>query len=627
MTNLKLLNNLFIFFCLLIPYTVNSKQQIDIDYTKQVIEQINQINQSTPKECQHCLQFSETEEKSKKEQNSDLLQQCAVDLCGPAKESFIYVFNNNTFDNEDIDPEIVKHFDKMIRPTIEEFFLKKREHNKDILSSLQDKLANPESNIKPQEWDEVAEALSMKIAMDNAAAAMSIDAVYTSNDISINYPSEIASNGDTSYKENKAKMMPFSVGAALLNLSSPSIERQRELLREQYQNFLEDYQINEVKLTKKDKRTIAQLGKHLERKDLNSLAFATSLDRLVKKSKGLIFCVEDCKKWVLSELSSLHQGLQEATSDDGYIKQLTQQLNYCQSVYNTIIQGVQRMNMYEQNLNQYVGQFLIKTFNNYSAFSRQSYKNYMNNVLKVAFPSSLQNVEQKFVESIRRTKNVRIASYSNNKIADMILHQRGESSLCLSPMMVASDSFSPEGNMVAVSHFSCHFHDHGKQILAHELAHALSHWFSTNKKKFNKPNKPSKISYRQYMKLRRCANRRYKTKNKAKIKNPFRSIRHRNDKFRTEEDMADLIAYQVFHENPTLFQCSSLSSSTDGSKYAQLHILPPPHPKGVQVMPDTHSPPLLRAITEAIHKRKPLSTACQQVVNLYNDKINFEPCF
>ncbi|MDE0518942.1 MAG: hypothetical protein OXH36_05240 [Bdellovibrionales bacterium] len=620
--------NLFIFFIPLTPYTVGSKQQIDIDYTKQVIEQINQINQSTPKECQYCLSFSGKEEESKKEQENDLLQKCAIDLCGPAKDHLVYVLNNNTFDNEDIKPEMKNNFNQMVRPTIEEVFLKKQNYKKDILSTLQDKLANPESNIQPQEWDEVAEALSMKIAMDNAAAAMSTGSGHANNDTPTDYPSEIARNGDTFYKANRAKMMPFSVGAALFNLGSTSIKKQRELLREEYEKFLEDYQSNKVKFTEKEKRTIARLGKKLEQEVLNRMAFAATLDRLIKKSKSLIFCVEDCKKWVLDELTSLHQNLQETTSDDNYKQQFTQQLNHCQSVYNANIQTVQRMNIYEQNINQYTDQFLIKTFNNYSDFSRQTYKNYINNSLKVVFPHSLQNFEQKFVENIRRAADNRISSYSNKKIADMIRLGGGESSLCPSPLMVVSDSFSPEENMIAVSHFSCHFHDHGKQIVAHELAHALSHWFSKNKQKLNKPNKPSKISYRQYMKLRRCANRRYNTKDKTKMNRPFRLDHIKNETYRTEEDMADLIAYQVFQKEPILFQCSGLLSSKEGSKYAKLHILPPPPPKEVQVMPpDTHSPPLLRVITEALHKRKPLSTACQQVVNLYNDRINFEPCF
>ena len=425
--------------------------------------------------------------------------------------------------------------------------------------------------------------------------------------------------------------MSASVSAALFQLNPPSPNRQRDLLRERYEDFLQDYQNNKAKFTEEERQTVIQLGKVLKVKgrNLNGLAFADRLDRLIKKSKDIVFCTEtDCKRWVLDELAALHQDLKENTSEDGYTQRLTRQLNHCQSVYNANMQNAQQVRLYKQNFTQYVDQFLSRTFANYSDLTRESYKDYMR-TLNFEFPSD-QGIEALLADEIREEASHTLA-HSDNTIADFIQNRErfaDNYSVCPSFMKISDsgDYFEHMMNTVGISNFSCHSHEHGKQTLAHELAHTLSHWFGHNKPDLGKPNKPSEESYTQYMKLRKCANKRYKTNNKSKIE-IYVKFGHNNDQFRTEEDMADLIAYQVFREEPILSQCSLLLSS-NGSKYDFLNIIDPSPPKNAQIMPaDPHSTPLLRAITEAIHKRKPLSSACQQVVDIYSDKINFEPCF
>ena len=627
----------FLLFFLFSIHEAGSKPQTNTHpTTKEVIRNINQLNlpNQQDKKCQHCLQFSGVKQSPQPE--SDLLQQCAVDLCGPANENLMYVLNNQTFDKKDIDPEIANRFNETIRPSIEEALQTERDNNKDALKVLQDKLQDPESNIISDEWDELAEALSMLIMMDHSAEIMSTGFTNTSSGISTlnisNYPSEIARNGDTSYRAQKTKMMSASVGAALFKLPLPSLDRQRDLLRERYENFLQDYRNNKAKFTEEERQTIIQLGRVLKvkGKNLNGLAFADSLDRLIKKSKDIVFCTEtDCKKWVLDELASLHQDLKESTSEDGHTQRLTRQLNHCQSVYNVNMQTAQQVKLYRQNFTQYTDRFLSKAFAKYSDLTQQSYKDYMN-TLNFEFPSE-QGVEEQLVDEVRE-EATHMVSRSDNIIADFIQNRErftNDYSVCPSLMKVSDsrDYFEYMTNTVGISNFSCHSHEHGKQTLAHELAHALSHWFGQNKPNLGRTNKPSRESYNQYMKLRECTNRRYKRSRpkKSKIEIHVR-FGHNNDQFRTEEDMADLIAYQVFQEEPTLSQCSLLLSSS-GSKYDFPNIIYPPLPKDVQVMPDAHSTPLLRTITEAIHKRKPLSSACQQVVDMYNDRINFEPCF
>ena len=577
-------------FSVFILNTASSKQQIDDNQTKTTIEQINQLNQPgfglPKKECENCLQLKaeKTDVRIQPEVEKEMFQKCAVDLCGPAKENPMYVLNNNTFDKEDIDPEIAKRFSKTIRPVIEEALQTERDHNKDALKVIQNKLQSPESNITLQESDELAETLSMKIMMDNSVAKMSADFTNTNSGISTfninNYPSEIARNGDTSYKAHRAKMMSASVSAALFKLSPPSLDRQRNLLRERYEDFLQDYQNNKAKFIEKERQTIIQLGKELRGKNLNGLTFSDNLDRLIKKSKDIVFCTEvNCKKWVLDALASLHQDLKESTSEGGHTQRLTRQLNHCQSVYNSNVQNAQQVKRYRQNFNQYKNRFISKAFANYSDLTRQSYKGYMK-TLNFEFPSE-QGIGEQLVDEIREEAS-HMTSHSDNTIADFIQNRErftDNYSPCPSFMKISDsgDYFERMTNTVGISNFSCHFHEHGKQTLAHELAHTLSHWFGQNKQDLNRSNKPSRRSYRQYMKLRKCANKRYKTTNKSKTKIHVR-FGHNNDQFRTEEDMADLIAYQVFQKEPTLSQCSLLLSS-NGLKYDFLNILYPPAPK------------------------------------------------
>ena len=613
--------------------TVDSKSQVtDHNTTKEIIKKIDQLDglRFQDKECQHCLRFSESENESHQNRESELLQQCAVDLCGPADKNPMYVLSNKNFDKENINSETMKNFNKKIKPVIEEVIQTELDRNKSILPALQEKLQNPESNIKAQEWDEMAELLSMQI-MERSFGLGGVSTESESNKApALNYLSDTERKGNTSYRNRTRSMMSSSVTAGLLKLSSH--EKQRNFIKRRYKELLKDYKRRRTRFTRDDRRIIRNLGKALRSgRDLNHLAVADDLDALIKKSKGIFFCVDkDCKKWVLEELTSLHQDLKKSVSDAGHKQRLNRQTKHCQSVYNVNIQSARQADLYKQNFNKYVNKFMDGVFADYSDLSRKSYKNYMH-TLQFKFPDSTrQDVEQKLVDDIKlEARN--ISSNSDNRITELIQNRNiltDEYSICPSPLKIGDhgDFFDHITDTVSISNFSCHSHDHGKQTLAHELAHALSHWFGTNKKNFDRANKPSRKSYSQYMKLRECANERYKTETDSNSTEAASdTFGHYDDRFRTEEDMADLISHQVFQDDSTLVQCSLLLSS--GKKYEFLEILYPPPRTGIRMAPDTHSTSLLRVMMEAIHKRKKLSTACQRIVNLYSDRINFEPCF
>ena len=163
-----------------------------------------------------------------------------------------------------------------------------------------------------------------------------------------------------------------------------------------------------------------------------------------------------------------------------------------------------------------------------------------------------------------------------------------------------------------VSLFSCLFHDYGKGILAHELAHLISYLSSPH----NPKKKMSEDSYEQYEKLRKCATNRYK--NLIPLQNNSRGIVHNNDYLRTEEDTADIISYSVLKDEPIHYSCALLNM--DQTEYTDLKVLYGPESQ------EPHSSTFLRVLMEAIHKRTKLSPACQQVIDRYKDRIDFTPC-
>ena len=182
-------------------------------------------------------------------------------------------------------------------------------------------------------------------------------------------------------------------------------------------------------------------------------------------------------------------------------------------------------------------------FANYSDVSRQYYTAYMD-TLNFNIPLTEQNIEQQLVLSAASL--IPFTTYSNNKITVLMQNRErlaDEYSICPSSMKELDNGsfFEKATNTIGMSNFNCTFHEHGKHTLAHELGHALSYWFSKNRQHLDESNRPSKKSYNQYMTLRKCANQRYKTDDTREEKKRIPS-RHDNDKFRTEEDMADLIS-------------------------------------------------------------------------------------
>ena len=558
--------------------------------TEETVKKIEQLNRprlgSGTNECQHCLQFSKSEEKSKRKQEKDLLQQCAIDLCGPVNESFKYIYNNAIFDKADINPEISKTFDEKIRPIIEKTIQYRLDGENYILNFLKKALKNPNTNIKQKEWDKIAEHLYDSLTPDTPEF----------------------------FDDKEVK----------------------QFFIKKYKEFLKEYENKETELTEEDKEKIIQLNRKAKNDDVNGYNFFRNVNNLMRKIKTDSCSKKpSCRKWVHGELSDQYQRikkLKESKED-----RISKTIKYCRSGYTVSKSDALRSKPFRENLEDYKKRFLDGAFSHYSPRSQQAFGNYMNEPLKINFLSE-ENVDSTFIDSIKQTTSRALeAQKTTSPLQSMYNLTIDLNPVC--PSSVRSEFATLayySTNTVHMSVFSCTFHEHGKQIFAHELAHIMSYLFADNRL--------SKKSYDKYKKLRQCASKIYKINNKAppfiKKDKDGKNMKpiHKHDKYKTEEDTADLVAYQVFQDDPTLFHCSLFRSDQYSNKqyglkpdeYLNVRIVDPKYLSSIHE-PDyngnTHSETLLRAIMEAIHKRMELPESCQQVVDIYSDRINFEPCF
>ncbi len=147
----------------------------------------------------------------------------------------------------------------------------------------------------------------------------------------------------------------------------------------------------------------------------------------------------------------------------------------------------------------------------------------------------------------------------------------------------------------------------GEQIFAHELGHALSYAFHEKRL--------SESSYKEFLKDRSCMNQ---LNGVSDFESPLPFMPHPGDRFRTEEDTADLIAFRFGQGRETLMSCALLEPDYELTQYVHPSLLN-------RISLDTHSSPLTRAVREAIHKSIPLPTACNELIQTQTD-LRFNSC-
>ena len=382
------------------------------------------------------------------------------------------------------------------------------ESNRTTLKDFENKLMDPASNLNPQEWDEIFE-ISYK---DYIQTTHSQNGVKYRLVMKPPLPPPSSQEGVAilSYINNKNKRASSSTASKLSVLDLAISEK--DFLTQKYQEFLREYENNKTLFTEYDAEEITRLGQRLKNSDhFDYENFAENLDNLRKKSKGISFCTEEkCKNLIQTKLQSLHQAL-TTTMSSPYNQEeyLNRYLRECQAKYNISIRDAQSAAAYRENLDKHKERFLNAVFTNSNSQSRQFYQNYMNTI-HFNLPRPGQDIAQSMLQNIK--DNSAATQFDSKTSLSKFVERNKEfqeviQSICPSPVEFESDSFSPHTNTLNISNFSCTFHEHGKQTLAHELGHTLSHWFNTHEP-HDQPNNPSTITYQEYMKLRKCASKR-----------------------------------------------------------------------------------------------------------------------
>lgn len=159
---------------------------------------------------------------------------------------------------------------------------------------------------------------------------------------------------------------------------------------------------------------------------------------------------------------------------------------------------------------------------------------------------------------------------------------------------------------IYISPFACQHADHGKQVVAHEIGHALNSFFQYNT--------VSESSAKNFNDMRACAKGQYQV-----FQKPIRpELSIAGDSLVTEEDHADLISYMAIGDK-TIYTCSFLQpSATDKNSYTDLNFANTPG--------DSHSNSFARVIYEAINKKIALPQSCNDLIKEAKPKMRFNKC-
>lgn len=156
---------------------------------------------------------------------------------------------------------------------------------------------------------------------------------------------------------------------------------------------------------------------------------------------------------------------------------------------------------------------------------------------------------------------------------------------------------------IMVSPYACEHQGVGKGIMAHEVAHAITHAMARGG--------VSKTSLKEYGNLRVCATNQWKSNPKTA------ELYFKKDKLYTEEDTADLISYMAIKDPQHLFGCSVLYPTPTG--YKLLSTKP--------AADDPHTPGIIRLIREIQYKApERMPPTCKEIMKRNHDKFG-KKCF
>ncbi len=200
------------------------------------------------------------------------------------------------------------------------------------------------------------------------------------------------------------------------------------------------------------------------------------------------------------------------------------------------------------------------------------------------------------------------AAYLNlsRKSAQKIFQESVQTPRCVKLEKTAGLSdhvaFKPQENKgdLVVSPFSCEHVHLGKEIMAHELGHAVSYFIAFTPDMSTETKEGFKA-------LRECSRQEKRTTKFPGLFSP-----HEGDKWTTEEDTADLFAYALSEDKENMIGCAL--AVPDGKDYTALGMK--------KSFFDTHSSGIQRLMVELQYKNPgKITEACEEVIKRSKSKI------
>lgn len=400
--------------------------------------------------------------------------------------------------------------------------------------------------------------------------------------------------------------------------------------------YVEEEKLKQIKLIEVKLEELIRF--HLQKKSNNLAAIKKNLDGNTFTDNDLQFLKNSLKEYSnksdteIEKVAKhrLREGIYELENKINSPDLIESQMNYCRSALMSkslkLPEDKVLAKIFKSTKKDFISSVVKEMF---ATDTKRSLKKYLKKNVSV---SSQENDLDKSIDEIRSSystlKSVPITLNAVDPQSEMIqiivnkeygnLNPLSDFYLCPHMDSVASNDkfiskdwsqqFDPQSilknDTIFISEYSCSHRTGGKEIISHELGHAISHYMSKN-------NVDTK-DYNTYLKLRECASSQYQEKQEASI---FHATPHKGDSLKTEEDTADLFAFMITKEENELLGCYRLQPNHDFSGYRNLNL--ESHNSG-------HSTSLFRLLNETFQKGRLLPESCMKALN--PSKIKFKKC-
>jgi hypothetical protein len=608
----------------------------------QIINDVNNKNLSPEVEKECCGADLDT---------PSVINQCAIELCGKPTADNYFIINDENFEKY-AKPDALKRYGE-IESEVKELVQREIKSNSELVTALKGQLNGQKLKIDFKEWDndaydtlaekffdqyidisinkskKLADRITYKILLPSGASEVMKAALnnYASRlkFLALKKTSEGLKVG--LYSNAEIQELMKSEWASFYKVYSEKLKANPEFMKP-YQSFVETTKNNiETKIDGPTKYSEVFAYIDLFRNQYVTETTQTeppSLNRCMDKA---------CQKGIQEYLGKVNfkERLDSLTEENSSKDLVDDKLLSCRSELaskNLLDDDLEKVAMMYKDVK---ARLLSKTAANFSDHSKAELSKYYDQI-HISLKSGSDN-EDKFINDIHKVYNTSKdeEEESDQKALILKLFEKsdyngdvdpmGGTTYCTSLFATVWDAFAPKGDFsledasdadlakdnLFLSKFSCTHVVAGKQVLAHELGHAMSNAFIQKKL--------SEQSLKDFLKLRTCANSHYK---KPSVMSPDPNFMFPGDSFRTEEDTADLISYLAYAD-VGLMECALLDRNAKGTAYTDLSVKN-------SMEADPHSSSMFRVLQEAVHKKKELPSSCKKVIE-QNKDIGFNLCF